>query len=136
MTATGPRAALASRYLRLVASAAAATCAAGVLGYLPTRRMAGAGALAGMVGGCAIGMVAGALGAVPIALAGAGSAAARLQAALLSMGLRFGIVVLLGLAAVWSGWFARGPLLAWMAISYTVQLVAETRFAVQDAGGR
>ena len=39
--------------------------------------------------------------------------------------------LVLAVAAVLSGWFPRAPLLLWVAISYVVQLVVDTRYALQ-----
>jgi hypothetical protein len=120
-------------YLRFLALTCAVIAGAAFLGYLPTARLAGgeaAGVLPAMLAGCLVGFTAGALGALPIARAGA-SPDAKLQAGLLSMGLRFGGVLALGLAAFLSGRFARGPLLVWIGISYVLQLVVESRYAAR-----
>jgi hypothetical protein len=119
-------------YLRFLAVTCALVAGAACLGYLPTARLAGGRAVAvpAMIAGCLVGIVAGALGALPLARAG-GSPDAKIQAGLLAMGLRFGAVLALGLAAYASGLFARVPLLAWIGISYVAQLVVESRYAAR-----
>jgi hypothetical protein len=71
---------------------------------------------------------------LPFALArrgGAGPAPAR---ALLAAALRLLAVLALGLAAALSGRFATAPLLVWLAASYVLLLVPETRYALKASG--
>lgn len=119
-------------YLRFLMWAVGVTVVAVLLGWLPTRRLGGEEAIPAMLAGCAVSLLASALGGVPIALARrAGSTPqARMQSLLMAMGVRFAAVVVLAVAAVLSGLFLRIPLLLWVAISYAVQLVVETRYAL------
>jgi hypothetical protein len=119
-------------YLRFLALSCAIVAGAAFLGYLPTVRLAGGRAvgLPAMVAGCLVGIVAGALGALPLARAGP-SPDAKIQAGMLAMGLRFGAVLVLGLAAYLSGLFAPKPLLAWIGFSYVALLVVESRYAAR-----
>lgn len=120
-------------YLRFLGWVVAVTAVLVLLGWVPTQRLGGEGAVPAMLAGCAVGILASALGGVPIALARGtrGGAAQRTQAALLSMAVRLGAVVILAVAAVLSGWFPRKPLLLWVAISYVAMLVVDTRYALQ-----
>lgn len=120
----------AGSYLRFLAWAVGIAAAAALLGWLPTRSLGGEGAVRAMLAGCAVSVVASAVGGVPIALARGKAPAARMQALLMAMGVRFGAVVILGLAAVLSGLFDRAPLLLWVAVSYAAQLVVDTRYAL------
>ncbi len=107
------------------------------LGTVPTRRLGGEGAVAAMWAGCAIAALASLAGLVPFAFGRvASSPAGRFQAMLLAMAVRFGMVLVLGLAASLSGWFERGPLLLWIAISYVALLAVETRFALKGFSQR
>lgn len=117
-------------YLRFLAWAVAVTALLVLLGWVPTRRLGGEGAVPAMLAGCAVVILASALGGVPVALV-RGGPAARMQAVLLSMAVRLGAVVILAVAAVLSGWFPRKPLLLWVAISYVAMLVVDTRYALQ-----
>lgn len=117
-------------YLRFLAWAIAVAAVLVLLGWVPTRRLGGEDAIPAMLAGCAVVVLASALGAVPIALVRGGSAQ-RTQAVLLSMAVRLGAVVVLAVAAVLSGWFPRQPLLLWVAISYVAMLVVDTRYALQ-----
>lgn len=119
-------------YLRFLAWAVAVAAAVALLGWLPTRRLGGDGAVRAMLAGCGVSVVASALGGVPIALARGRAPAARLQALLMAMGLRFGVVAVLALATVLSGLFDRAPLLIWVAVSYAAQLVVDTRYALAN----
>jgi hypothetical protein len=123
----------AAEYLRFLAWGLAAAALAVLLGFVPTRRLGGEEALGAMIVGCAIGWLASALGGIPVLL-GRGKAAdpaARLQAMMASMGLRFGVVLALGAAAAFSGWFGLKPLLLWIAISYMALLAVDTWYAVK-----
>jgi hypothetical protein len=123
----------AAEYVRFLAWGLAATALAALLGFVPTRRLGGEGALGAMIAGCVVGWLASALGGIPVAL-GRGKVAdptARLQAMMASMGLRFGVVLALGAAAAFSGWFGLKPLLLWIAISYMALLAVDTWYAVK-----
>jgi len=115
-------------YLRFLLWGVVAIAAVALLGLVPTQRLAGPGAIAAMIAGCSVGILSLAFGAIPIALAGS-SPGAKIQAGLLSIGVRFGSVLVLGLAAVLSGRFAGRPLVLWAAISYVVLLAIESRYA-------
>lgn len=121
-------------YLRFLIAAFALTGGMALLGAWPTERLGGAGAIPAMIAGCATGLLAAALGAIPIALAASRPPAARLQAALLAIGLRFLAVLVLGLAVAESGWFARRPLVTWVGLCYAALLVLESRYAMRAAG--
>ncbi len=123
----------AAEYLRFLAWALAAIVLVAGLGLVPTRRLGGAEALASMLAGCGVGWAASALGGIPVALSRgrALNPAARLQAMLASMGLRFGVVLALGASAAFSGWFGLKPLLLWIAISYVALLAIDTWYAVK-----
>lgn len=124
-------------YLRFLMWAVGVTAVAALVGWLPTRRLGGEEAIPAMLAGCAVSLLASALGGVPIALARGASQANRMQALLMAMAVRFAVVVVLALAAVLSGLFLRAPLLIWVAISYAVQLAVETRYALaQDVETR
>jgi drug/metabolite transporter (DMT)-like permease len=119
-------------YLRFLFWTAAAVSVIGLVGYLPTRRLAGEGALPAMLAGCAVALLAAAAGGVPIALARRLAApAARTNALLGAMAVRFGVAVVLAVAAVLSGLFPNAPLLLWVAVGYVVLLVVETWYAVK-----
>jgi hypothetical protein len=125
---TGARPGAAKEYLRFLAWTVAVAAGVALLGYLPTLRWGGPGAVRAMLAGCGVGVAASGLGGIPVLLfAGTGGATGALAA----MAARFASALLLGLAAVLSGWFERGPLLIWVAISYAVLLIVDTRFALQ-----
>jgi hypothetical protein len=104
------------------------------LGYLPTKRMGGPGAVTAMLAGCAISFVASIVGSIPIVAASRGPKRQMPTAVMLSTALRFLVVLVLALSAALSGWFERAPLLIWVAISYILLLAADTVFAVRLAG--
>ncbi len=109
-----------------------------LLGYLPTVRLAGEGAVAAMLAGCTVSVLASLAGAVPIWLAtsrpGDRPAQELLPAMLGSIVLRIAAALVLAVAAVLSGWFVTKPMLVWVAISYIGLLVVDVRFAVAHLG--
>jgi hypothetical protein len=121
-----------AEYLRFLGWVAGVGVALALLGYAPTRRLGGEGALPAMVAGCVIGAVASAVGALAI-LGGrrSGSPATPLQGMLISMALRLATVVVLGLSLGLSGWFEPRPLLIWIALGYVAQLALDTRYATR-----
>jgi hypothetical protein len=122
------RTAAGSGYPRFLAWAVGLTLTLVLVGYAPTRSLAGKGAIPALVVGCAIGLVSAALGGVPIHLArGSGRMG---TAAFAGMAVRFASACALALGAVLSGWLDRGPLLVWVALSYLVLLVVDTRYAL------
>ena len=120
-----------AEYLRFLGWAVAVGAVLALLGYAPTRRLGGEGALPAMVAGCAIGVLASAVGALPVARARRSGSSAPLQGMLTSLALRFVTVLVLGLVAGLSGWFATRPLLIWIALGYVAQLALDTRYATR-----
>lgn len=100
-----------------------------LIGALPTKHYAGADALLSMLAGCGVSLLASLVGAVPILRARGKPAREAAVAVMAAMGLRFVLVLMLGLAAALSGWFQAAPLLIWLALSYVVLLIVDTCFA-------
>ncbi|HZF13866.1 MAG TPA: hypothetical protein VFE33_34160 [Thermoanaerobaculia bacterium] len=127
---TGPRPRTVE-YLRFLAWTSAIAALIALLGYLPTKRWGGEGAVRAMLAGCGVAAVASGLGGIPVTLfSGAGGT----TGALAGMALRFGAALVLTLAAALSGELERGPLLFWVGLSYMVLLVVDTRFALGSLG--
>lgn len=122
------------RVLHLLALAVLLTAVMVAVGYVPTRRLGGPGAVSAMLAGCGISLVASVVGSVPIVLASRGPGQRMPPAVMLSTALRFLVVLILALSAALSGWFERAPLLVWVGISYVLLLVADTIYAVRLAG--
>ncbi len=128
MTASRPAGA---EFLRFLAWALAIGIATALLGYAPTRRLGGEGALPAMLAGCAIGVVSSVVGALPIAFSRRPGAPASPLQGLIAMGARTGTVLVLGLSIGLSGWFESGPLLIWIALGYIAQLALDVWYAVR-----
>ena len=120
-------------YLRFLAWAAVVAVAVGAIGAWPTRRLAGDDGIPALVAGCLIGFLSSALGGLPIALVRNRTPASRMVASMGAMGVRLLAVVVLGAAAVLSGWFARTPLLLWIAVSYAALLGVDAWYALRTA---
>ncbi|PYQ57539.1 MAG: hypothetical protein DMF53_22370 [Acidobacteria bacterium] len=121
----------AAEYLRFLLWAVAIGVAAALLGYVPTRRMGGDGALPAMIAGLVIGLIASAVGALPILLARRSGAVPSPIQGLLSTAIRFAALVVLGVSAALSGAFATRPLIVWIALGYAAQLALDVRYAVR-----
>jgi hypothetical protein len=115
---------------RFAAEVVGATVLAALLGFAPTRSLAGPGGVAAMWAGCGVAAAASLLGGVPIALA-RGVPAERTKQLLAAMVLRLVLVFVLGGAVFLSGWFDRRPLLLWIAIGHLALLVVDTRYALR-----
>jgi hypothetical protein len=118
-------------YLRFLVWAVAIGVAAALLGYAPTRRLGGDGALPAMAAGIAIGMIASAVGAVPILLARRSGAALSPVQGLLSTAIRLAALVVLGVSVALSGVLPTRPLIVWIALGYAAQLALDVRYAVR-----
>ena len=118
-------------YLRFLVWAVAISIAAALLGYVPTRRLGGDGALPAMAAGIAVGVIASAVGALPILLARRSGAAPSPVQGLLSTAIRLAALVVLGVSAALSGVFETRPLIVWIALGYVAQLALDVRYAVR-----
>ena len=116
-----------ARFLGLAVSIVVALC---VVGFLPTRRLAGGDAVAAMAAGCAISLVSAALAGGLLVVVSAETPEARMQRGFLAMIVRLVVVIVLGIAGALSGEFARAPLLFWMAAAYVALLPLEVRLAI------
>lgn len=118
-------------YLRFLLGAFGATLVVALIGILPTRKLAGEGSLEALLVGCAVTLAASAIGAVPLVrAAGKSEPQALVLGVMVAIGVRLGLVLAAALVLLSGGWFPRRPLLIWIAVSYLVVLVVETRFAV------
>ncbi len=120
--------------LRLAALVVVCAVILMAVGYVPTRRVGGADALPAMIAGCSISALGSLVGVIPILRAAGRPARVMPNAVLLATALRLAVVALLAVAVVLSGWFERGPLLLWVAISYVVFLFVDTAYAVRLGG--
>jgi hypothetical protein len=118
------------RYARFLGLAVAVVIGLCAIGWIPTQRLAGSAAIAAMVAGNAISLLAAALAGGLLIAVGAATAEARMQRGFLAMVVRLTVVVVLGAAAVLSGEFVRAPLLLWIALAYVALLPLEVRLAI------
>ena len=115
-----------TRFLTLAVAIVAGLCA---LGWLPTRRLAGAEAVVAMMAGCAISLVSAALAGWLLIVVGAETPEARMQRGFLAMVVRLAVVAVLGLAVA-SVEVARQPLLFWIGTAYVALLPLEVKLAI------
>jgi hypothetical protein len=118
------------RYTRFLSLAVAIVVGLCALGWLPTRRLAGAEAVVAMMAGCAISLVSAALAGGLLIVVGAETPEARMQRGFLAMVVRLAVVAVLGLAAALSGEIARQPLLFWIGTAYVALLPLEVKLAL------
>lgn len=133
---TAPRSPAAERspgagYLRFLAWAVAVGAAAALLGYAPTRRIAGEAGIPAMLAGCAIGVVASAIGALPVLFSRWREAQPSPLQGLVAMGVRLAALLVLGISVGLSGWFEIRPLLMWIALGYVAQLALDVWYTVR-----
>lgn len=122
----------AAEYLRFLAWAVGVGVALALLGYAPTRRLGGEEAVPAMIAGCVIGVLASAVGAVPVALGRRpGSRTTPVQGMLASMAARLAAILVLGLAVGLAGWFETRPLLLWIGLGYVAQLALDVWYVVR-----
>ena len=121
------------RFARFLGFAVAIVIGLCLVGLLPTRRLAGPKAVAAMVAGCTISLVSAALAGWLLTVVGADTPEARMQRSFLAMMVRLAVVIVLGIAAVFSAEFARAPLLFWLAVAYVALLPLEVRLAIGSA---
>ena len=118
------------RYARFLGLAVAIVFGLCVVGWLPTRRLAGAGGVPAMVAGCVISLVSAALAGGLLIVVSGETPEARMQRGFLAMVVRLAVVVALGMAAALSGELARQPLLFWIGAAYVVLLPLEVKLAI------
>jgi hypothetical protein len=119
------------RYAHFLSLAVAIVFGLCAIGWLPTERLAGAGAVAAMVVGCAISLMSAALAGWLLIVVSGDTPEARMQRGFLAMVVRLAVVVVLGLAAALSGELARQPLLFWIGTAYVALLPLEVKLAIQ-----
>ena len=118
------------RYARFLGLAVAIVFGLCVVGWLPTRRLAGADGVLAMLAGCAISLVSAALAGGLLIVVSAETPEARMQRGFLARVVRLAVVVVLGMAAALSGELARQPLLFWIGAAYVVLLPLEVKLAI------
>jgi hypothetical protein len=119
------------RYLAFAALATAVAAAVAGAGVLLTRLVAGPGADAAVVAGCAVSLAASLIGGLPLVIGRQDRSMA--VAALAATGLRLGVVLVLTLVLAVASGLARKPFLFGTAVSYLALLAVDTRFALVAA---
>lgn len=101
------------------------------LGFLPTRRLGGEAALPAMFVGCAVGVVASLVGTIPVLLARNRPHVEAWTAAMVAMGVRLGIAIVLGVGLALSGIWPPKPLLVWVVLSHGGLMVPDTLLGIK-----
>lgn len=102
-----------------------------VLGWVPTRRLAGDAGPPAMIAGCLVSLLASLAGTVPVLLARRRSHVEMVPAALGATATRLGVVVVAAAAVALSGVVETKPLLLWVVISHGGLLIADTLLSVR-----
>ena len=100
------------------------------IGWLPTARLAGRGAVPAMIAGSGISLLSAAMSGWLMTLVDGSTPEGRMRRGMFAMLARLGIVIALTVAAALSGQFQIRPLLFWMAMAYLALLPLEVRFAI------
>jgi len=119
------------RYVKFVGMSFAVAVVLVLVGFFPTRNLAGATGLVGMVAACGLSLLGSWLGAVPTTMVAAGDRPAVATAALGAMAIRFVVVLFGALAVVLGTPVERPPFLIWVGISYLVLLLVDTLVVVR-----
>lgn len=102
------------------------------LGFVPTQRLGGSGAVQAMLIGCAVSLFGSLIGTIPMLASQRSTPQMLLQGQLFAMLTRMVIVMAAALSIALGGWFDRAALLIWVAISYMALLVPETIWVVRQ----
>lgn len=116
-------------YRRYAMQSAALLLGLGLIGYLPTQKLAPSSGVLGMIVGGGLAWLASWVGTIPIYLARKKSSLDSVSAIMGATALRLVVAMVLALAAALSGLFDPAPLLVWLGISHAGLLVADTAFA-------
>ncbi len=119
------------RYRGFLGTVIAVSAALVALGYLPTARLGGPGAVGAMVAACAVSAFASAVSGLLLAQAGRVPRHQAVNLALGSLVVRLLLALMVGGAAAASGWLDTEPFLIWLAISYLALLVVDTGYALR-----
>lgn len=130
MTGTAGSSAL-RHWLFFVAASLATAVVLMAIGYYPTVKIAGKGAIAGMATGCGASLLASCLGAIPLALAATGRVSHSANAVLGSTLVRFMTVLVVVVPVAFMDMPHRTVFVFWVAISYLLMLAVDTGLAVR-----
>ena len=128
---TGTASSALRHWLFFVAASLATAMLVMAIGYYPTVKIAGEGALVGMVAGCGASLLASCLGAIPLALAAAGRVSHNANAVLGSTLVRFMTVLIVVVPLAFVEVPHRKVFVFWVAISYLLMLAVDTGLAVR-----
>lgn len=115
-----------TQYGRLASISGACGLVLAAVGYLPTVRLGGETGATGMIYGICVSLVAGLVGAIPVARALSHSDTNVPIAVLLGTALRFLVVLMMVAALVFSGFVDRVAFVTWVGISYLLLLLVDT----------
>ena len=118
-------------WLFFVAASLATAAVVMAIGYYPTVKIAGEGALVGMVAGCGASLLASCLGAIPLAMAATGRVSHNANAVLGSTLIRFMTVLIVVVPLAFMKVPHRTVFVFWVAISYLLMLAVDTGLAVR-----
>ncbi|MAE71724.1 MAG: hypothetical protein CME06_14805 [Gemmatimonadetes bacterium] len=114
-------------FFRFVLWAFAGSIGLASVGYFPTLRLGGRSAVIAMCAGCAVSFAASVAGALPLVRRKPRDEAT--MAALMAVGIRFGVALLGGIVLALATTLDRAPLLIWLAVSHLALAVLDVRFA-------
>lgn len=128
---TGAAGSALRHWLFFVAASLATAVVLMAIGYYPTVKIAGEGALAGMAAGCGASLLASCLGAIPLAMAATGRVSHNANAVLGSTLIRFMTVLIVVVPVALMDMPHRKVFVFWVAISYLLMLAVDTGLAVR-----
>lgn len=105
-------------------------------GWFPTQRMSGPEGIRAMGAGCLVSLIASVFSALPARMAGGNPAREALAVMGACMAIRLLIVAAGGVVVILSSDLPRKVLLIWLALSYAVLLIADTRWVLKAVSPR
>ncbi len=106
-----------------------------LVGYSPTRRLAGEGGVVAMLAGCGASLLGSLFASSWLRARAASVSLANVVTLVLgALASRLAVTVVVGAGLLLSNMFAPWPLLLWLAASHAALLVADTRYALAVAG--
>lgn len=116
-------------YKRFASLAVIAVFGSWMLGWLPTRQLAGEEGVSAMLAGGLVSLAGSLLGAVPIARVRDPKSVESTLAVLRSIALRLGLVLGIALVVALRGPFSPTPLLLWIVICHLILLVVDSWYS-------
>ncbi len=120
------------RFLGFLCLLILVTLSLALIGWPPTRRLAGEGALSAMLAGVGVSLIASVAGGLPILVAELRRGSAAIRDPLASLAVRLLLALAGAIYVLLLGTVAKTPFLIWVGISYLLLLPVDVRYIVHS----